>query len=529
MSDELMFVSEDEDKTGLLSSWKVLIVDDDDAIHIITNRAIQDIIVFDKSLDIYNAKSAQEAKKLLSEHNDFALALIDVVMETPTAGLDLVNYIRNDLKNEMIRLVIRTGQPHEAPEQEVISKYDINDYKEKTELSALKLFTMLRTSIEQYNQLLQLQINQNYLQNVFEATPNIMIITDGEKIDRANIAMLEFIGYGSIEEFKEKHDCISDMFIEAEGLLSPIMSNITWLEYTLENQKVLHKVKMLKGNKKYSFLVRAKPLTINKNKKSVVTFTDVTELDEAYKALNEKDEIMLSQSRNAAMGEIISMIAHQWRQPISTIAMGINNILINIEIEMIDVNVLKDSASKILKQTQELSKIIDDFRSFFKPNKQIENVLIEDVFKDVYSVIGQSLEYNHIKIVTHYNSSKNIQTYSNDLMQVFINIVKNAKEAMEENGIEDGKINIFIDDIKNAVSIKICDNAGGIKGDIIKHIFEPYFSTKSEKNGTGLGLYMSKTIVEKHLHGIFYVKSIDSGVCFIIELPYTIGNEEKNI
>jgi len=155
MSDELMFVSEDEDKTGLLSSWKVLIVDDDDAIHIITNRAIQDIIVFDKSLDIYNAKSAQEAKKLLSEHNDFALALIDVVMETPTAGLDLVNYIRNDLKNEMIRLVIRTGQPHEAPEQEVISKYDINDYKEKTELSALKLFTMLRTSIEQYNQLLQ--------------------------------------------------------------------------------------------------------------------------------------------------------------------------------------------------------------------------------------------------------------------------------------------------------------------------------------------------------------------------------------
>jgi len=222
------------------------------------------------------------------------------------------------------------------------------------------------------------------------------------------------------------------------------------------------------------------------------------------------------------------MIAHQWRQPISVIAMGANNILADVELEMIDEQRLEDGAKDIIHQTQELSKTIDDFRGFFKPNKHVEDILVQDIINDVYSVIGKSLENNNIKTITHYNSTKSLQTYSRELMQVFINIIKNAKEAIVENGIKDGQIEIFIDDLEDKLSIKICDNGGGIKDSVMEHIFDPYYTTKDEKNGTGLGLYMSKTIIQKHLNGILDVSNIDSGVCLIIELPYSlkkIGSE----
>lgn len=157
MSNEIIFLPEDEVETESLQTWKVLVVDDEDAVHVITKNAIKDIQVYNRKLEIYSAKSAMKAKEILAEHDDIALAIIDVVMETPTAGLDLVNYIRNDLKNKIIRLVIRTGQASEAPEQDVIENYDINDYKEKTELTTQKLFTMIRSTITQYEQIIQLE------------------------------------------------------------------------------------------------------------------------------------------------------------------------------------------------------------------------------------------------------------------------------------------------------------------------------------------------------------------------------------
>jgi len=138
-------------------SWKVLIVDDDESVHIITRRVIEDIRISGRKLQVFSANSGAEAKTILQAQPDIALALVDVIMETLTAGLDLINYIRHELNNNMIRLIIRTGQPHDAPEKDVIDHYDINDYKEKTELTAQKLYTLLRSSIKQYEQLLKLE------------------------------------------------------------------------------------------------------------------------------------------------------------------------------------------------------------------------------------------------------------------------------------------------------------------------------------------------------------------------------------
>ena len=156
MSDLFEFAKEKEEKKISHKTWKILVVDDEKSIHDITQSALKHVTIDNRRLELVFALSAEEAKQRLEEHDDFAMALIDVIMETPSAGLDLVNYIRNDLKNSFIRLVIRTGQPHEVPERAVIDEYDINDYKEKTELTVDKLYTVIRSSIKQYTQLIEL-------------------------------------------------------------------------------------------------------------------------------------------------------------------------------------------------------------------------------------------------------------------------------------------------------------------------------------------------------------------------------------
>ncbi len=248
----------------------------------------------------------------------------------------------------------------------------------------------------------------------------------------------------------------------------------------------------------------------------------IEKLNKAQEELIEQEEIMVAQSRHAAMGEMISMIAHQWRQPISVIAMGANNIMADIELEIIEEKKLKSYSIDIVNKTQELSKTIDDFKNFFKPDKELCNVLIEDVFSDVFSVIGQSLTNAEVEVTIEYHNGKEIKTYPRELMQVLINIIKNAKEAIEAAGVKKRKISIVVNEIKDEMLIKICDNGGGIKESIIGKIFDPYFSTKSQNVGTGIGLYMSKTIIEKHLNGIITAYNLGDGACFEIRLPMNI-------
>ncbi|MCK5110608.1 MAG: DUF3365 domain-containing protein [Arcobacteraceae bacterium] len=243
------------------------------------------------------------------------------------------------------------------------------------------------------------------------------------------------------------------------------------------------------------------------------------EQEKLYEENRRKEEVMLAQSRHAAMGEMISMIAHQWRQPIAIIAMWANNITADIDMDEIDDENFKKYAFNIVTQTEHLSQTIDDFRNFFRPDKKREKVLIKDVMEECLSVIGKSLENNNIEIEKNYQSDNIAKIHSRELMQVYINIIKNAKEAVIERNIKDKKIIIDIYEDKNHIITTIKDNALGIDEGIMQKIFDPYFTTKNVKIGTGLGLYMSKTIVEKHLNGTISVKNTEDGACFTVILP----------
>ena len=242
--------------------------------------------------------------------------------------------------------------------------------------------------------------------------------------------------------------------------------------------------------------------------KQTIELKDLNEnLEQRVKEEVEKNKYqlhkMFQQSRLAQMGEMISMIAHQWRQPISTISMGANTILADIELDTLNENTLKDSVKDIVEKIEGLSNTINDFRDFYKPNEKSVVVVLEDVIKKSLNLIQSSLSNNHINIIEEYNSNEKIELHDNEIIQVILNILKNAQENFQEKEIKNREI--------------IIKTEGRTK-DIIDRVFEPYFSTKNEKNGVGLGLYMSKTIVENHHNGKLSVENIDDGVCFTIEL-----------
>jgi len=238
----------------------------------------------------------------------------------------------------------------------------------------------------------------------------------------------------------------------------------------------------------------------------------------------QKDEKLIEQSRMAQMGEMISIIAHQWRQPLGAISATCANIRVKLELDLLDFSTPKkkeeslefflEKLSNVNHYVQELTTTIDDFRNFYKPNRKKVTTTMKNVVDKSIAVIGSSLSNDAIEIITSYHGEEEIIIHEHELMQVVLNILKNAHDNFLERETQSPVIMIEV----TSRMIKISDNGGGVDEGIINDIFNPYFSTKDEKNGTGLGLYMSKTIVEEHHHGSLSVKNLNDGSCFEISL-----------
>ncbi|MCD8478435.1 MAG: HAMP domain-containing histidine kinase [Sulfurospirillum sp.] len=228
------------------------------------------------------------------------------------------------------------------------------------------------------------------------------------------------------------------------------------------------------------------------------------------------------------MGEMISMIAHQWRQPLSSISTVAASIKLKLSLNRFDTTTkeqeeanklfLQESMNKIESYVRFLTHTIDDFRNFFKPNKQKESVTLSQLVNRTLGIIGKALEVNGITLHVQTNTTHEVLTYANEMTQVILNILKNAEDIIKERDVKNPQIYITLNSDKTWQIITIEDNAGGIKEEILPHIFAPYFSTKTEKNGTGLGLYMSKTIVEEHCGGQIMASNGAHGALFTIKL-----------
>jgi len=234
------------------------------------------------------------------------------------------------------------------------------------------------------------------------------------------------------------------------------------------------------------------------------------------------DEIIIlrlrQQSRLVQMGEMLSMIAHQWRQPLAAIGSRSAALELKANLGKADKETVIEQAQYISKYAQHLSQTIDDFRNFFKSSKELKESSYNEIIGSVLDIVGTSIENKNIAIIQNLSTEYRFLTYPNELKQVVLNIIKNAEDVLLEKNIKDPKIRIvtYKKDGKNVLEIH--DNAGGVPTEIIDKIFDPYFSTKLEKNGTGIGLYMSKTIVEEHCSGTLSITNDESGAVFKVEL-----------
>ncbi len=397
-------------------------------------------------------------------------------------------------------------------------------------------------------------------EELFEKSSDGIFIIEDNKFVQCNQKIVEMLQYSKKEDLLDSHPAQlspqfqpdgQESFSKAEEMMAlAIQKNehsFEWLHKKSTGEKFwvdvnLSSILLLDKNVLYATV---KDISERKDmEEKLQTYTTLLEatnreLEELTESLEEKvmEEIsknesqqkqLFAQSRLAQMGEMISMIAHQWRQPLGAISATSSNLKFKLEFDTFDMSSKQggeklkqyflDKIDDIEAFVQSLTNTIDDFRNFYKPNKKTTQVNSKLVFEKALTIVQASFTSDGIEIIKECNSSMTIELYENEMMQVILNILKNAQDNFREKKIQNPKIYLRTEDIKGKLMINICDNGGGIPTNILDEIFDPYFSTKHEKNGTGLGLYMSKVIVQEHHKGFLSVDNKDNGACFKIEI-----------
>ena len=237
----------------------------------------------------------------------------------------------------------------------------------------------------------------------------------------------------------------------------------------------------------------------------------------------EKEKYLMYQSRLAQMGEIINMIAHQWRQPLNSLAILVQTIGLKFKKGLLSKEEMGRLQKEILQKIDYMSETIDSFRNFFKPEKEAVEFNLRDALSQVVDMSKSDLEKNSIAFEFYQDDDFSLSGYPNELGQALLNIINNAKDQILLKNPKEKKISLHVKSEGRQVAIEIADTAGGIEDENKEKIFEPYFSTKEGKNGTGLGLYITKMIVEEHMNGKIYAENSDKGAVFTIELPIMLA------
>ena len=273
--------------------------------------------------------------------------------------------------------------------------------------------------------------------------------------------------------------------------------------------------------------IRGKLFYDSKNNQSRFTgfHTDINDLIVLQNENQQKERMLYQQSKLASMGEMIGNIAHQWRQPLTVISVIASTISMQLQLNTLDKDSTVKDINKLLSTVDYLSSIIDKFRYFFNPNNEIEKFSISEAIKENLVIFESSYKSSNINLILNLDDIY-ISGYKFELMQVVINIINNSKDALSEKSIMDKEENyIFMKtSVENKVlTLSIYDNAGGIDQEVTEKIYEPYFTTKHQSQGTGLGLYMSNEIIKKHFNGKLSNKTIE----YDYENNHYIGEEFK--
>ena len=236
----------------------------------------------------------------------------------------------------------------------------------------------------------------------------------------------------------------------------------------------------------------------------------------------EQEQILIQQSKLASMGEMIGNIAHQWRQPLAQISAIHMNMKVTYDFDKFTKEYMESKIKEANKLTSYMSQTISDFQNFFKPQGEKEIFSIKKACKDACFILESSLKAHGIEVIFHITQDVTINGYKTEYSQVILNLLSNAKDILIERQIKNPKIELEIKDGNHFALVKIKDNAGGVDTSIIDKIFEPYFTTRHQTQGTGIGLYMSKNIIERNMHGYINVVNVEDGALFTVKVDKEI-------
>ena len=553
--------------------WKIAVIDDDAAVHEGTRFALSDYVLNGQTLEILSAYSAAEGEKLMHDNPDIAAVLLDVIMETDAAGLELVEYIRNELKNETVRIILRTGQPGQAPERRVIVDYDINDYKAKTELTADKLFTSLTSALRSYQQLERMVQTRRGLEIIIDAASTLydfksmQRLAEGVLTQIASLLNVDCAGILVLRDGKDVNDEFSVLagsgcyrrYIAANADSQPLDPEVKALVKTafekrkhefLDNRSVLY-VRTGSGREVVVLLEAAKDLSDTDralveifSSRLSVAFDNVILYEQLQSANTQLEDRVAQRTRalmsanrrlsaqwlrlqraNAFKNEVLGTVAHDLKNPLGVILGRTEMLKELISSAMASKEGSLAQVDHISDATRRLTQMVDHLISDAMADAFDITIRREPV--DIAALVMETVETNRPQAS---NKQQAIQVAASPERMIMCDgdRMREAIDNLLSNAIKyspiGGKIALTVAYEGDHALIHVTDQGPGLSPEDLGRLFGRFQRLSAKPTGgessTGLGLSIVKRIVDMH-GGKITAKSAGAGQgsTFTISLP----------
>jgi signal transduction histidine kinase/DNA-binding NarL/FixJ family response regulator len=537
-----------ETSTG--RKWKVAVIDDDAAVHEGTRFALSDYSLHGQTLEILSAYSAAEGRTLMRAHHDIAAVLLDVIMETDAAGLDLVEYIRNEIKNETVRIILRTGQPGQAPERRVIVQYDINDYKAKTELTADKLFTSLTAALRSYQQLERMVQTRRGLEIIIDAASTLYDFKSMQRlaegvltqiasllnVDCAGILVLRDDGNAANDDFSvlAGSGCYS-RFIGAAGSKSLDPDLRSMVEAAFKRRKhefVDHRTVLYirTGSGREVVVLLQAERQLSETDRSLVeifgsrlsiAFDNVILYQQLHEANTQLEDRVAQRTRalmqanrrlsaqwlrlqraNGFKNEILGTVAHDLKNPLGVI-LGRTEMLT----ELIGAGSSKESVTAqvehIRDATKRLTSMVDHLISDAMADAFDISIRREPV--DIAGLVSEVADANQ-PLAVNKQQTITVSAPPNFVTMCDADRIREAIDNLVSNAIKyspiGGKITVLVSHEQNTTVIRIADQGAGLSPEDLGRLFGRFQRLSAKptagESSTGLGLSIVKRIIDMH-------------------------------
>jgi signal transduction histidine kinase len=564
----------DERPPDELRRWKIAVIDDEPAVHDGTRFALGDYKLNGQGLEILSAYSAAEGRELLRKNPDVAVVLLDVIMESDTAGLDLVEYIRTDLKNETVRIILRTGQPGQAPERRVIVDYDINDYKAKTELTADKLFTAMTAALRSYQQLQRMVETRRGLEIIIEAASTLFDfrsmqrLAEGVLTQIASLLNVDCAGILVLREGQNAHETFSVLagsgcysrFIGTD--VSQIIENdlrhlveeaFTRRRHEFSSRRSVLYIKTLSGREVVVVLEAARHLSDTDRalveifcSRLSIAFDNVILYEQLQRANTRLEERVAERTQdlttanrrlaaqwarlrqaNTFKSEILGTVAHDLKNPLGVI-LGRTEILK----EMIgDAGALDDNVQAqiayIRDAANRLTEMVDDLVSDAMADALDITIRREPV--DIAVLVQEVAEANR-PLAARKEQSITVAAPPNHAAMCDVDRIREAIDNLVSNAVKysplGGAIELLVAQEDGSITVQVKDQGAGLSPEDISRLFGRFQRLSAKptagETSTGLGLSIVKRIVDLH-GGRITVESAGPGrgATFKMSLPVT--------